>query len=378
MQADMHYLPLQARREDILELLYQENGKFVIIPSSPKVTNDLQLFQALNREVSYELRDSIKKYYASENILSPIGYKDIFKGSIEDSHASIVGKFLSPIPTLIFQSEITYQKVFIWVTITCPVMRSSEVRNLGDDCPLEIRQELFHLEPLNWMSLRKELESQVQDLEVINQNVLDLIASIHTVVAISFSDLYCLSLNPCHSPKLFNFLEESKFADVLKVWTEPLQNSLRDAQKRIQEELSRLNEPKIGQSRPTNRPSYANFDSDDFGYAPLIVGSLGIMFLFAMCSQQSTQRTGSDMGNQNSIEQRQLSQATSAQIEVPISTGYEVANLRSAPKDGNKFVIGKLRSGEKVTAYEVSPNGLWRRVKLSDGTSGWVANKFVK
>ena len=361
MQADIHYLPLQAKREDVLELLYQENGKFVIIPSPPKVTNDLQLFQSLNREVSYELKNSIKKYYTSGGVLSAIGYKDIFKGPIEDSHAPIVGKFLSPIPTIIFQSEITYQKVFIWVTITCPVMPSFKVQSSGNDCPFEVCQERFDLEPLNWMNLKRELESQGQDPEVINQNVLELIASIHTVVAISFSDLYCLNLNPCHNPKLFDFLEESKFSGILRAWTEPLQNSLRDAQKKIKEELSRLNEQKIEQSRPTNGPSYTG--SDDFGYAPFIFGGLGIMFLFAMYSQQSPQVTENNTGNQSPVEQRQSSQGTSARIEVPISTGYKVANLRSASKDGNKFVIGQLKSGEKVIAYEVSPDGLWRRVK---------------
>ncbi len=369
MQADMHYLPLQARREDVLELLYQESGKFVIIPSSPKVTSDLQVFQALNREVSYELRDSIKKYYASGEVMSPIGYKDIFKGSIEDSHASIVGKFLSPIPTLIFQSEITYQKVFIWVTVTCPVMQSVEMQNLGNDCPLEIRQELFHLEPLNWMSLRKELESQVQDPEVINQNVLDLIASIHTVVAISFSDLYCLNLNPCHNPKLFDFLEESKFSDILKVWTEPLQNSLRDAQKRIQEELSRLNEPKIEQSRQTYSPSYTNFD--DFGYAPLIACGLGIMFLFAMCSQQSLNTNPATSSEQNLPEQ---SQGRFGVIQVN-RPGENAANLRSTP---NGKVIGVLRNNTRVVLGEVTIDGQWQQISTQDGKVGWVWAEFIR
>lgn len=376
VQVDMHYLPLQVRRDDVLELLYQESGKFVIIPSSPKITSDLPVFQSLNREISHELKDAIKKYYASGEIPSPIGYKDIFTGSIGDAHASKIGKLLSPIPTLIFQSEITYQKVFISVTITCP---SVELQSLGSDCPLQqILQESFDLKPLNWMSLKKELESQGQDPETINQNILDLIASIHTVVAISFSDLYCLNLNPCHKPKLFDFLDASRFSDILKVWTEPLQNSLRDTQKRIQEELNRLNEPKIKQSGPTYSFSDTNFDFDDFESAPLIACGLVIMFLFAMCSQQSPQTIGGNTGTQSPIEQRQSSQATSARIEVPISTGYKEANLRSAPTNGNEFIIGQVKNGEQIIAYEVSPDGQWRRVKLSDGRSGWVASNFVK
>ncbi len=74
----------------------------------------------------------------------------------------------------------------------------------------------------------------------------------------------------------------------------------------------------------------------------------------------------------------QSSQATSARIDVPILTGYEGANLRSAPKNGDEFIIGQVRSGEQAIAYEISRDGQWRRVKLPDGRAGWVANNFVK
>ncbi|MBD1848847.1 SH3 domain-containing protein [Cyanobacteria bacterium FACHB-502] len=67
-----------------------------------------------------------------------------------------------------------------------------------------------------------------------------------------------------------------------------------------------------------------------------------------------------------------------ARIDVPAVTGYAGANLRSEPKDGNEFIIGQVRSGEQVKAFEVSSDGKWRRVELSDGRSGWVANNFVK
>lgn len=194
IQTDMHYLPLQVSRDDVLSLLHKESGKFIIIPSSPKITSSLQVFQSLNQEISYELKKFIEKYYPSGERIFPIGYKNIFKGPIEEAQAEKIGEFLSPIPTLIFHSEITYQKVFIWVTITCPVMPSVELHNLGSDYHLQFHQKTFPLEPLNWWTLKRELKCQGQDPEEINQDILDLIASIHTVVAICFSDLYCLSL----------------------------------------------------------------------------------------------------------------------------------------------------------------------------------------
>ena len=185
IQADMHYLPLQVSRDDVLSLLHRESGKFVIIPSSPKITSDLQIFQSLNQEISYELKKFIEKYYSSGVKISPIGYKNIFKGPIEQAHAQKIGEFLSPIPTLIFHSEITYQKVFIWVTITSSVMPSVELHNLGSDCHPNFPQETFPLEPLNWMTLKRVLKCQGKDPEETNQDILDLITSIHTVVAIA-------------------------------------------------------------------------------------------------------------------------------------------------------------------------------------------------
>ncbi|WP_088890014.1 GIY-YIG nuclease family protein [Leptolyngbya ohadii] len=67
-----------------------------------------------------------------------------------------------------------------------------------------------------------------------------------------------------------------------------------------------------------------------------------------------------------------------ARITVPAGTGYAGANLRSEPKDGDEFIIGQVRSGESVKAYEVSFDGKWRRVELSDGRSGWIASNFVR
>jgi len=105
--------------------------------------------------------------------------------------------------------------------------------------------------------------------------------------------------------------------------------------------------------------SYHGNSSDDF--SNLVVGlliCLGLLFGGVILSQSS--------------------QATSARIEIPTSVGYAAANLRSVPKTGDDFIIGQVSQGERLTAHQVSPDGQWRRVKLLDGRTGWVANNLVK
>lgn len=71
-------------------------------------------------------------------------------------------------------------------------------------------------------------------------------------------------------------------------------------------------------------------------------------------------------------------QSTSARIDIPVSAGYAVVNLRSHPRHGDEFVIGQVRHGEQIVAYETSLDGQWRRIKLPDARPGWVANNFIK
>ncbi|NJR63759.1 MAG: SH3 domain-containing protein [Cyanobacteria bacterium CRU_2_1] len=377
---DRHYLKLRVSRDHIIKILSEDIGKFVVIPSPPEVLrDDLQAFKSLEAEVRPKLTRTIEKYYSGAN-QSVIGHRSsIFNASIGDSEALVVGEFIAPIPTLIFHSQVTHQKIFIWVTLTCPLVKKIALQSqtAQPQFHMQVNQKTFLLPEWNWMNLKREFEIQGQDHDTSSQAILDLISTIHLVVTLYFCDLYCLNLNPRHSPKLFAFLAEPDFPDGLQAWSQPLQRSLVETQNKIEEELKRIRTLETANLRQSNGgSSYTDFG--DFFNAPVIASGIGLMLLLAMCSQQSPQMTGSNPGTQSSIEQSQSSKATSARIEVPISTGYEGANLRSAPKDGNEFIIGQVRNGEQVIAYEVSPNGQWRRVKLSDGRSGWVASNFVK
>ncbi|OLP20078.1 hypothetical protein BST81_02235 [Leptolyngbya sp. 'hensonii'] len=91
------------------------------------------------------------------------------------------------------------------------------------------------------------------------------------------------------------------------------------------------------------------------------------------------QRPGKTITQSTSTHKPPLAQGILAKIEVPQLDGIRtVASLRSIPKFGDEFIIGSLQSGDRVTAYEFSSDGRWRRVKLTDGRSGWVASNFVR
>ena len=371
-------LKLEVGRDDIVEILSQEDGKFVVIPSPPKVLrDDLQAFKSLEAEIPYKLKRIIEKYYGggTDEI---IGCKSIFEHPIGENSASIVGKLIAPIPTLILRSQVVYQHVYIWITITCPVIEPIVSQDQDSEQQFYIdthHQKDFPLPGWNWMSLKKELEAQGQDCDTSSQTILELISTIHLIVTLYFCDLYCLNLNPSHSPKLFVFLAEPSFPDGLRKWTEPLQNLLVEAQKQIEEELSEIYTPEMTEPQQFRSGDYT--DLSDLLSIPAVV-SVVLLFLLVMCSQQSPNVPRVSADSQNPTENSQSPQAVATRIEVPISTGFDATNLRSAPKFGDEFIIGQVRTGESVTAYEISPDGQWRRIRLPDGRAGWVASNMVR
>ena len=375
---DMHYLPLQGCREDIIEFLSQEHGKFVIIPSPPEVLrDDIQAFKSLKAEIPPKLKHIIEKYYDNydEKTQSVINYKNIFNNHVEELCAATVGKFIAPIPNLIFRSQITNQKVFIWITITCPIIEKippeteTETETLENQSIIKIQQKTFLLPEWNWMKIKKEMELQGEDFDTSIQTILDLISSIHLIVTLYFCDLYCLNLNPKHNPKLFSFLNESDFPDSLRTWTIPLQNSLKETQKQIQEELDRirsLHSTNVKQNHNGSNTEFSNFDN-----TPVIGFGLALMFLFGMCSQQSTDITKDNTDNQNSIEQ---GQNRTGIIQVNRRSNNPV-NLRVTP---NGKIIRTLQNGTPIIVGKFSNNGQWLYITTKDGKSGWVWSKFVK
>lgn len=375
---DMHYLPLQATRDDIIQIFSQDNGKFIIIPSDPEILReDIQAFKSLKAEIPNKLEHTIERYYGKARGKTAIGNRNIFNKSIKETSALVVGKFIAPIPTLIFHSQVTHHNVLISMTLTCPAFKTktvtSQAKPSEPQFTVDINQETFSLPSWNWMDIKKELELQDQDHDDISQTILDLIVNIHLMVALYFCDLYCLNLDPKHSPKLFEFLKEPDLPHSLQTWAKPLESSLEKTQKKIINRVKKeLDKIRVLEAENI-RYSYGGSDTDLGDFIPAIVSGIGLMFLLAMCNQKFPNVYKSNTSIQNSIEQQQ-GRTGIIRVNRPDANS---AGLRVVPEQDGE-VIDMLPNGTPVVSGKVSSNGLWQKVIAKDGKSGWVWAEFIQ
>lgn len=127
------------------------------------------------------------------------------------------------------------------------------------------------------------------------------------------------------------------------------------------------------------QPSYSSpsFDLSDLLASPIALGLGALLVLGAVRGLQSA-----NSGNQSSNKekagwnQRACINPNGCQGTIDASSiGYKAANVRSAPSSDSR-VIATLKNGQKVTVFEESSG--WIKVKLNNGTRGWVANNLVR
>jgi hypothetical protein len=369
-EEDRHSLKLRANRDHIIKILSEDIGKLIIISSPPEVLrDDLQAFKSLEAEIQSKLTRTIEKYYGGVS-QSVIGYRsNIFNDSISQTEASIVGESIASVPTLIFHSQVAYQKVFIRVTLTCPLVKevAPQTEAAQSQFDIQVNRKTFVLPEWNWMELKKNFEDEGQDCDTSSQSILDLISTIHLIVTLYFCDLYCLNLNPSHSPKLFAFLEEPDFPDSLQVWSQPLKDSLEETQEKIKKDLDRMRDLETSSLRQVSNESYT--DSSDFLNVPVIASGIGLLFLFTMCSQQSPKVAGDNTSFQNSMEQQtNISIASYARI-------VQRASVREKALE-NSRLLAEAEVGDIATVQEIY--GSWIRLKFKSGVDGWVHEQTIE
>jgi vacuolar-type H+-ATPase subunit I/STV1 len=156
-EEDRHSLKLRANRDHIIKILSEDIGKLIIISSPPEVLrDDLQAFKSLEAEIQSKLTRTIEKYYGGVS-QSVIGYRsNIFNDSISQTEASIVGESIASVPTLIFHSQVAYQKVFIRVTLTCPLVKevAPQTEAAQSQFDIQVNRKTFVLPEWNWMEVK--------------------------------------------------------------------------------------------------------------------------------------------------------------------------------------------------------------------------------
>jgi Meiotically up-regulated gene 113/Bacterial SH3 domain len=126
-------------------------------------------------------------------------------------------------------------------------------------------------------------------------------------------------------------------------------------------------------SAPQNHYSYYSEDESGFPWIVAIGVIAALFFGSAIAGNQSSYNN-----KPSGITRSQINGVT-AVVDVPQSVNStDEAYFRSKPRFGDQFIIGRLKSGEQVTAYEISPDGRWRRIKLANGQTGWIAKNLLQ
>jgi len=355
-------LPLIFSREEAVDFVYQRIGNFCILLAPPKVPSYIQQFQHLAGDIDHEISNAVEKLFTEGEIHYPIRFYNLFKREILPVEAIRIRDILSPVPTLILSSEITDREVRI--SVTYPSSSDSNIPHIS-------RDNQIRLEPWDWKVIKAELEAQEITPEDSLFNIRKLIAFFHKILAVYFSDLYCLSIDPYHNPKLFALLDEVNLPDILQTCVHPYRSSLSTIQLRIQEaERRRLEE--IERRRKESEIRYqeqvqasyktTSYSSGDENWSQIVGVGIGLMLLLGFCSQIPQQSNESVTIRQNVGT-------------IQAGGGYSGANLRNAP---NGQEISILLNGTSVILGNYSDDGKWRQVTTTDGHTGWVWAELIR
>jgi hypothetical protein len=350
---DVYHLPFLLSREETQKLFFQRIDKFWILLAPPKVLCDISDFRSLDTQIEHRLEDLINRYYLSGRIPYPVGCRKIFRESIERIQAIHTRELLSPIPTLVLHSVVTDQEVFI--TVTCPRSVDTEHHDLSE--------YQVSLPSWDWELIKDTLELQGQSSRDSVRCIKELIIAFHVVIALYFSDLYCLNLDPYHDPKLFNFLNESEFPEALQQWVQPYKDSLLEVQEYVRQRV--LKTPQ--NNTYTQASAYTSSDGWE-SYAPIIGIGIVIAILFGFCSQIPSTVSPSDASGGGIVE---TEQGTPGIIRVDSRGVY----LRTTP---NGQIVDTLHNGTRINVLGSNNNDHWHQVTTQDGRSGWVWAEFVQ
>jgi hypothetical protein len=346
---DVHRSFFSLSREDT-QKLFQTSGKFWILLSPPKIETSVPGFESLCTKVEHSINQTVSNYYLTASNIYPIGFRQIFDRPITAFEAVHTREFLAPVPTLILSSVVTEHEVYMTLTFPNPIDSYNDSSN----------DKQISLPSWNWEEMKVSLESTGKSSQDSIHAINSLIAIIHTILAVYFCDIYCLSIDPYHEPKLFDFLQNSGFSEAFQKLVEPYQTYLRQLQESLRRRLS----------------SSPNYDINFKTVAALIV--LGIMFLLGMCNSNPSHNSPEVAAvNKSKKIVKKSSKSGIPGIIKANSSGYNAVVLRAAPSVKAKEV-SKLLNGTDATLWEFSDDNQWRRVTTLNKLSGWVWAKSVQ
>lgn len=317
---DFHYWPFPVSRSDIFDFILSKSNKFLILPAPPQINVESPFsthFASICSKNEYRLYALAQKYcsLSSQNNTFTSDESDrddsatclnVFKEPIDKTRAFLFCKNFSGIPLLVLNSQINYDEVYIYITMTSPMREvdSGEEEKGKEFIPAEPSQ--FPLAAFNWREVYNSLKIDHDRHECIKQ-ILDAIVLMHEVALVCMTDLYYLrkklSHDLYHDPYFFKYIEEKEIPDYLKHWLDPFHEALLQFSQHIQVYLSRKEQVKQEklhreQQRGHQEEVMSHSTQEDynsyFGASWLIGGGLLLALLFSLGTGSQPQKLDAD------------------------------------------------------------------------------------
>ncbi|MGJ5674053.1 MAG: hypothetical protein ACR9NN_10650 [Nostochopsis sp.] len=182
-------------REEMRSILVDGHKKhrLLILFSPPDIEDCPDFDSKLQRQIRSELKEFIEKYYPLNSDLCPVEfYGKIFKHSVFDAEAKQLETGLAPIPTVIIYTDVTDENMYFHVKLWGFKEESASLT----------------LPVWNWLEEKKKLEAEGKTKEESIRIIRKSIVKIYQLLTAFFADVYYLSINPIHEPRLFQLEDE--------------------------------------------------------------------------------------------------------------------------------------------------------------------------
>jgi hypothetical protein len=184
-------------RDEMVNILVngQKQHRLLVIVSEPEVSPSCPRTFADNlpRELRGELKKLLDDLYPLHKNLCPVEfYGKFFKTAVFDTQVKQLETVLSAIPTVVIYSEMTDEKLFLYL------------HSWG--LPIPLSQVMIW----DWETVQERLQAdglnEKQSLKQIRQEIV----GTHQFLAAFLADIYYLSVNPFHEPRLFQWVRKDE------------------------------------------------------------------------------------------------------------------------------------------------------------------------
>lgn len=192
-------------RDEMVNILVngQKQHRLLVIVSEPEVSSSCPRTFADNlpRQLRGELKKLLDDLYPPNNNLCPVEfYGKFFKTAVFDTQVKQLETVLSAIPTVVIYSEMTDEKLFLYLHSWGLPIPLSQVMIWDWNVAKERLQA-----SRKYFGIFKSV-SEKQSLREIQQEIV----STHQFLAAFLADIYYLSVNPFHEPRLFQLVRKDE------------------------------------------------------------------------------------------------------------------------------------------------------------------------